>query len=488
MNIILEIIKLRVKYYSRSSIFIDKITEVVLSFLSLFILIVLLCVLSYFSSYILSKFNINLEKNMSIYYIFFIFINIIYKYFFSRKKLCYHIELLQYNVSRAFLSVFSLLEYIVDLNCLVIPIPLAIFFIGNFYTVIGFNGVVYNILVYIFTVFIINLCIKNENTVHGAFMLCLFFLLSVIVYPNELVNDMMLKSSYFLVHEASTIALVLFLFLGVFFVYTYKKIHKIYYKDKFYGKLIYNKISSYSVKIKNISFFKLDLLTIIRNKRPLTSALQSFLLLVLLNISLVVMYSIVSDRNIIDFSSINMTIVYSFQSIIILIMNGIFLFSYYSKNITLILRIDTLVEDFLLSKYHIHVYSILFSYVLSLPFYIYLKIDIILMSSFMCYHLGVTSVIVLMFGVRNFSRLDLSKGNTFNYEAWGIKQWFLLWLPIILPVIIYLALKGALGKNISMSVIASIGLISTLFKDRVLSYISNYIIKNKYNLIIKSKG
>jgi hypothetical protein len=81
------------------------------------------------------------------------------------------------------------------------------------------------------------------------------------------------------------------------------------------------------------------------------------------------------------------------------------------------------------------------------------------------WNLGVNTTIVLFFANRNYKRIDLSKGASFNWEGVGATQLLLSFPLILLPYVVFLPFKFLKIPDAGFAALAIIGLIFILTRN-----------------------
>lgn len=168
---------------------------------------------------------------------------------------------------------------------------------------------------------------------------------------------------------------------------------------------------------------------IFRNKRPRSAFMMSLIFMA---------YGLIFYRNP-TFSGYGSFIFCGmFMTGIFIISYGQFMFSWQSGHFDGILtsRID--IHDFFRSKILLFTMVATLNFLLTIP-YALLGWEILMVHFIMyLWNLGINTLVVLYFANRNYKRIDLSKGATFNWEGVGATQW-ILGIPLFAsPYIIYL--------------------------------------------------
>lgn len=148
-----------------------------------------------------------------------------------------------------------------------------------------------------------------------------------------------------------------------------------------------------------------------------------------------------------------------FMTGIFIINYGQFMFSWQSSHFDGILAHRIRAEDFIQSKFLLFTIFSGIAFVLTIP-YVYFGWQILLVQFCMfLWNLGVNSLIVLFFANRNYRRIDLSRGASFNWEGVGASQWLLSLPLLILPYVVYVPFNLAGYPLASVFAIGLMGLI-----------------------------
>lgn len=145
-----------------------------------------------------------------------------------------------------------------------------------------------------------------------------------------------------------------------------------------------------------------------------------------------------------------------FMTGIFIINYGQFMFSWQASHFDGIMAHKIKALDFFKSKLILFYSFSSITYILTIP-YVYFGWKVLLVQSAMLlWNLGVNTMIVLYFATRNYKRIDLTKGASFNWEGVGASQWILSIPLITLPFVVY-APFSLLGQ--SMAGVLCIGFI-----------------------------
>ncbi|MDZ4698236.1 MAG: DUF5687 family protein [Rhodothermales bacterium] len=139
-------------------------------------------------------------------------------------------------------------------------------------------------------------------------------------------------------------------------------------------------------------------------------------------------------------------------------------------------------EEMVLAKLMILQGSCLLFFLISLPLFIWLNPDLLLLHvTFLFYNAGVTSVLMLALAVRNQHRVDIARsGSFFNYEGFSLSHW--LWIvPTVLPPAITLFLLQNIRWT-ALLFIGGVGVASLVFSRKWSEYFTQQLLSRKYQM------
>ena len=149
-----------------------------------------------------------------------------------------------------------------------------------------------------------------------------------------------------------------------------------------------------------------------------------------------------------------------FMTGIFIISYGQFMFSWQGSHFDGLLVSNISFADFLKAKYLLFTMVSTVALLLTTP-YVYFGWKILAVHFVMyLWNIGINTTMVLFFANRNYKRIDLSKGASFNWEGVGATQLLLSFPLILAPYLIYLPFM--VFKHPDMGLIA-LGAIATLF-------------------------
>ena len=138
---------------------------------------------------------------------------------------------------------------------------------------------------------------------------------------------------------------------------------------------------------------------------------------------------------------------------------------------------------FLESKWYLMVVMTFALYILSLP-YIYFGVDKFLMiTAGAVYNIGFNSLFLLYAGSFNRKRIDLDKSAFGNTQGTSAKQFLAIIPLLVFPMLIFLLFDFLLGFNAGIIAVASVGVLTIVFKNQFMNFIEQRYIKTKYEAI-----
>jgi hypothetical protein len=154
-----------------------------------------------------------------------------------------------------------------------------------------------------------------------------------------------------------------------------------------------------------------------------------------------------------------------FMTGVFIINYGQFMFSWQASHFDGLLVSKVSFKDFLKAKYLLFTIVSTVAFLLTIP-YIYFGWKVVLIQFIMyLWNLGVNTTIVLFFANRNYKRIDLSKGASFNWEGVGATQLLLSFPLILLPYVVFLPFKYLKMPDVGFAALAIIGLIFILTRN-----------------------
>lgn len=171
-----------------------------------------------------------------------------------------------------------------------------------------------------------------------------------------------------------------------------------------------------------------------------------------------------------------------FMTGIFIISYGQFMFSWQGSHFDGILVSKVDFKDFLKGKYLLFTLISTLVFILTIP-YVYFGWNILLAHFCMyLWNLGINTTIVLFFANRNYRRIDLSKGASFNWEGVGATQ-MLLGLPLMVgPYLIYWPLAAFGHRDIAFIAIGIVGLLFILTRNYWIKQLEKDFNEKRYTI------
>ncbi|MDB4999021.1 MAG: hypothetical protein JWR76_98 [Mucilaginibacter sp.] len=154
-----------------------------------------------------------------------------------------------------------------------------------------------------------------------------------------------------------------------------------------------------------------------------------------------------------------------FMTGIFIISYGQFMFSWQASHFDGLLVSKIKFTDFLKAKYLLFTIVSTVAFLLTIP-YVYFGWKVVLIHFVMyLWNLGVNTTVVLFFANRNYKRIDLSKGASFNWEGVGATQMLISFPLLALPYAVYLPFKFLKMPNVGFAALALVGVIFILTRN-----------------------
>jgi len=171
-----------------------------------------------------------------------------------------------------------------------------------------------------------------------------------------------------------------------------------------------------------------------------------------------------------------------FMTGISIIMYGQFMFAWQSAHFDGLLANKVDLKNFIKAKFLLFTISCTLITLLA-TFYGFVSWKLLMLHiAAYLYNIGFGTVIVLWFATKNYKRLDLSKGASFNWQGTGAVQWIMSLPLIVLPFVIYLPFD-IMGKPfIGLLALSIFGLITLLMRNFWVNQLTKLFIKKRYRI------
>jgi len=215
---------------------------------------------------------------------------------------------------------------------------------------------------------------------------------------------------------------------------------------------------------------RLDLKLIWRNKRPRTMMMVGLLFIV---------YPLIFVEAL-ESSFVTAIFLGIFISGFLMIQYGQFMLSWESTFFDFMLTRNFSIREYFEAKYYFFAAFIVLFTALSMA-YGFLNLDLPLaFAACALFNLGVNSIILMYSATYNVKKIELTKGAFFNYEGVGANQ-FVMIIPLLLvPILIYVPFGIWANRYIGLAVLAGLGIIGIVFRDRLIDMVVRQFQKRKY--------
>jgi len=223
------------------------------------------------------------------------------------------------------------------------------------------------------------------------------------------------------------------------------------------------------------SYLYLEFMMILRNKKPLNNLYQIFLLYIFSIIAF-----IFTCRNPMNNSLIFFMIV-SLMSSSFILGHGIFLLTWESTYFGFLMTRKISIRSFFRAKYYLFIFSALILSILNIPIILIVKSQVLVYLSFLIFNVGIIPILIISISFFNNERASLDKGIFFNYEGYGLWQYILFILELMLPGLIYIGISRIWSINGAIFSIFSFGIIGIVIFNY---YPTLFFTKRKYKIIL----
>lgn len=217
---------------------------------------------------------------------------------------------------------------------------------------------------------------------------------------------------------------------------------------------------------------RLDLKLIWRNKRPRTMMMVGALFIVY---PLLFVEALEASFVVAIFLGV-------FISGFLMIQYGQFMLSWESTFFDFMLTRNFSIREYFEAKYYFFAAFVVIFTLLSMA-YGFLSLDLPLaFAASALFNVGINSIILMYAATYNVKKVELTKGAFFNYEGVGANQ-FVMILPLLLiPIFVYLPFGIWVNKYIGLAVLAGLGVIGIVFRDRLIDMVVRQFQQRKYTI------
>jgi hypothetical protein len=218
----------------------------------------------------------------------------------------------------------------------------------------------------------------------------------------------------------------------------------------------------------------LEIKLILRNKRPRTVLIMTFLFM---------LYGLMFYTQDIFGESRGMLLFVGLLITGIFMMNyGQFLLSWQASHLDFTLTRPVSLRQYIESKFWLLNTVTLFCFLLSIPYAYFGWHIVITNAALMLFNMGVNVYIVMNMAMWGPKKLNLTKGGSLNYEGLGAAQW-VMGIPIMVsPYVIYLPFSILGYPNLGLIALAAIGLLGLILRHYLLTLTTQRMQKLKYSI------
>ena len=222
-------------------------------------------------------------------------------------------------------------------------------------------------------------------------------------------------------------------------------------------------------------FMQLDLKLIWRNKRTKMQAIIS-VAMVFYGLVFYTMGDYGATSTIFVFAGIFMTGMFLSNF-------GQFIPAWDSEYYSMMMAQNIPLRKYLESKAALITASVVVMFLLTIPYVYFGWQALVINAACAVYNLGINIPVILFFGSFNKKRIDLTKSAVGNMQGTSATQ-FLMMVPLmVVPCLLYLALKTFISFEIAIAVITVLGLIGLALRKSLMRYVTAAYSKRKYEMI-----
>ncbi len=219
-----------------------------------------------------------------------------------------------------------------------------------------------------------------------------------------------------------------------------------------------------------------DIKLILRNKRPRTLLLISFIFL---------LYGFIFFKpETLQQEKMGMILLGSiFITGMFMASYGQYIFAWQSNHFDGLLANNISIKSYLKSKLMLLTAFSTISFLLSLLYgFISWKILPVLVAAWL-FNIGIHCILTAFIGTRNYKAMDISKSSSFNFQATGAAQWLYMLIILVIGSLLYLPFALLINSWVGIAAIGILGLISLMMRDWWINQIVIQFQKQKYQML-----
>lgn len=165
-----------------------------------------------------------------------------------------------------------------------------------------------------------------------------------------------------------------------------------------------------------------------------------------------------------------------------LIIYGQFMFGWQSAHFDGLLANKIDLEDFIKAKFLLMTISCtVITLIATFYGFISWKLLLLHLAAYL-YNIGFGIVIVLWFATKNYKRLDLSSGSSFNWQGTGAVQWIMGIPLLVIPFLIYLPFQLVGQPFWGLFALSFFGIINLLMRNFWIKQLTKILLKQRYKI------
>lgn len=176
------------------------------------------------------------------------------------------------------------------------------------------------------------------------------------------------------------------------------------------------------------------------------------------------------------------------QALTVMFASGIFafnygqlMFSWESSYFDGVLTRSFTLREMVMAKFIILHGSCVGFFLLSLPLFLALAPQLVPMHvTFLCYNLGVSTILIMMLALNNQRRVTLTRVGFFDFEGFSLLHW-LWYIPLAAPPALLLYALGD-SPTTALMIIGTTGLVSFVFTPQLARYFAGHLAEHRYQM------
>ena len=381
-------------------------------------------------------------------------------------------KLVHYVLGKSSLSFFNFMS-------LFFYIPFSVVLIREGYNVNGVLAWLFSMIVITHAVNFLNFLINKNNK--AFWTLATLLVAGFALKYFEIFNINAVSQSVFdSIVTSPILALIPLGILIILYIVNYRQLSNQVYLDAAVSVKV-KEANTYDLSWANkfgdmAPFIKNEIRLIWRNKRTKTVFLMSFFFL---------FYGLIFFKNTGVINSMPIMLIFAalFVTGGFVINYGQFIPAWESSYYRMLMTQNISYRKYLDSKWFLMTVMTAALFILSTP-YLLMGLDIYLMiAAGAAYNIGFNTLFLLYAGSFNRKKIDLNRSGFGNTQGTSATQ-FLIMIPVLgLPMLLFWGFSSLINFNAGIIAIASVGVLTIVFKNQIMNIIEKKYIKDKYAAI-----